>query len=87
MLSAYLAEWFHTRSDGTVGFFVPIVGVVGGSTEMIGGRHRLAVLMPHLPEFPLAAADKDRFFARIPKRRVDLNERFWIADLPIKDAL
>lgn len=49
----YLDSWFY--DDGGKQFFIlPVVQLIGGKTQFINGRHRLAVLLPHLDRFPVA---------------------------------
>jgi hypothetical protein len=91
---AYLNDWFHTSKDGKVEFYIPVVGVSDGKTDLIGTRHRLAVLLLYLDLIPIAFAmgfllqeDARRFLATIPKRPLDLSEPLWIPDLPIKEKL
>jgi hypothetical protein len=91
--TAYLKDWFHTTTDGNHRFYIPVVGTVNGKTDLIGSRHRLAVLLPYLDELPIAVATADftpeaqQFFDAIPKRALDQNQPFWIPDLPIRDNL
>jgi hypothetical protein len=91
--AAYLKDWFHTTEDGTIKFLIPIVCTLGARTDLIGSRHRLAVLLPLLHELPIAfatrhlQADARRFLETIPKRPLNLAEPFWIPDLPIRDTL
>ncbi len=91
--AAYLREWFHTTADGKECFYIPVVSVAYGRTDLIGSRHRLAVLLPHLDELPIAIAtafltpEAQRFLDAIPKRQLDQSQQFWIPDLPICDKL
>ena len=48
----YLDSWFYD-DDGKRFFILPVVQIVGGKTQFINGRHRLAVLLPHLDRFPV----------------------------------
>ena len=91
--AAYLRDWFHTTSDGRIMFYIPVVGALNGKTDLIGSRHRLAVLLPHLELLPIAIAtlqfqpDALRFLETIPKRLLDPSKQFWIPDLPIREIL
>ncbi len=91
--AAYLKDWFHIAEDGKHQFYIPVVGTVDGRTDLISSRHRLAVLLPYLDELPIAFATADlyseerQFLDAIPKRVLDINQPFWIPDLPICDKL
>ncbi|HNQ85695.1 MAG TPA: hypothetical protein PLY14_07020 [Deltaproteobacteria bacterium] len=90
---AYLREWFHTTEDGKQWFYIPVVSVAYGRTDLIGSRHRLAVLLPHLDELPIATAtafltpEARQVLDSIPKRELDQRQPFWIPDLPIFEKL
>lgn len=90
---AYLSEWFHHLEDGRVGFHIPVAGVIESRTDFIGTRHRLAVLLPHLEELPIAFATGHlsssalAVIYAIPKRPLVTSELFWIPDLPVCDRL
>jgi hypothetical protein len=92
-IAAYLADWFHTPQDGEPQFILPAVCIVGGKTQFISGRHRTAVLLPHLEELPIAFAaqppnrEAPQVIDRIPKRRLSLSERIWLPDLPVRERL
>lgn len=87
--SEYRSDWLHFFDDGTIGFYIPVVSAIRTRTDLIGTRHRLAVLLSHLEELPVAFAmghlgDEARdYIDSIPKRALDLSEPFWIPDLPI----
>lgn len=90
----YRSDWFHTLANGTIGFYIPVVSAIGRRTDLIGTRHRLAVLLPHMTELPVAFAmgchltSKAReFLESIPKRPLHTLEPFWIPDFPIRDSL
>jgi hypothetical protein len=91
--AAYLNDWFHTTDEGICRFNIPVVSAVDGKTDLVGSRHRLAVLLPHLEELPIAVAtahlslEAERFLDRIPKRALDRTIPFWIPDLPVYDEL
>ena len=86
----YRSDWFHQNDRGTLGLIIPVVSAINRRTDMIGTRHRLAVLLPHLAEIPVAFAmgylmkESREFLNQIPKRSLDVDEPFWIPDLPIK---
>jgi hypothetical protein len=90
---AYLNDWFNFFENGVIRFYIPVVGLVSGKTDLISSRHRLAVLLPHLEELPFAFAtahlnsDDRIFLASIPKRPLDLSATFWIPDFPIRESL
>lgn len=90
---AYLKDWFHTSADGRILFYIPVVSAMNGKTDLIGSRHRLAVLLPYLEELPIAIAtgqlqiDARRFLETIPKRPLDTAMSFWIPDFPICEKL
>jgi hypothetical protein len=90
---AYLNDWFNFFENGIVRFYIPVVGLLSGKTDLISSRHRLAVLLPHLEELPFAFAMAHLgpndlvFLASIPKRPLDPSEAFWIPDFPIQDSL
>lgn len=86
---AYRSDWFYRSDDGRLGFYIPVVGAIDGRTDLIGTRHRLAVILPHMEEIPIAFAtghlsstERD-FLASIPRRLLTVSEPFWIPDLPI----
>jgi hypothetical protein len=85
--SAYLEEWFHEDKEvGITRFMIPVVGAIGENTDLISSRHRLAVLLPHLEELPIAfqtahlTPEARRFLESIPKRPLDETRTFWIPD-------
>lgn len=55
--SAYRREWFP-HINGVAKFQIAVVTFVGGKTQFINGRHRTAVLLPHLKELPIALATR-----------------------------
>jgi hypothetical protein len=91
--AAYLKNWFHTSDDGSTHFSIPVVGALNKSTDLIGGRHRLAVLLPHLADLPIAFAtgqlqsEARRFLETIPRRPLNLAVPLWIPDLPVRGTL
>jgi len=91
--TAYLRDWFLTAADGSVKFLIPIVSALGNRTDLVGTRHRLAVILPFLEEIPFAfatgrlKADAQRTLDAIPKRRIDMSVQFWIPDFPIQETL
>src|SRR4029079_18588645 len=54
IVPSYLSDWFYTPEDGTMRFCLPTVMFIAGKTQFINGRHRTAVLLPHLKELPIA---------------------------------
>jgi hypothetical protein len=90
---AYLSAWFAATEEATPRFCIPVVSAVDGRTDFIGSRHRLAVLLPHLDELPIAvvtahlAPESQRFLDRIPRRVLDRAQPFWIPDFPRCDKL
>jgi hypothetical protein len=90
---AYLKGWFNFYENGVVRFYIPVVSLQPGKTDLVGTRHRLAVLLPHLEELPFAFATAhldsadEILLASIPKRPLDLSVAFWIPDFPIRDSL
>ena len=90
---AYRSDWFHYFDDGTVGFYIPVTGAIGRRTDLIGTRHRVAVLLPYMTELPMAFAtghltsQAQGFLASIPKKPLIVSRPFWIPDLPILDTL
>lgn len=91
---AYLEEWFYEdRAEGVSRFIIPVVGAIGRKTDLISSRHRLAVLLPHLEELPIAFAtahltvESREFLESIPKRDLDKRSTFWIPDFPKRPAL
>jgi hypothetical protein len=90
---AYLKAWFHEMNNGDRKFYIPIAGAVGRRTDLIGTRHRLAVILPHVDPLPIAFATghlttmAQRTIAAIPKRPLDPEIAFWIPDFPIRDNL
>jgi hypothetical protein len=91
--SAYLQDWFYRSEDVRLQFYIPVVGAIGKRTDLIGSRHRLAVLLPYLEELPFALAmghlqsEARSYLESLPKRPLDTSVPFWIPDLPIRDKL
>ena len=91
--AVYLRDWFLTDANGSVKFLIPIVSASGNRTDLIGTRHRLAVILPYLEELPFAfatghlQADAQRILDAIPKRPLDMSEPFWIPDFPVQETL
>lgn len=90
---AYLKDWFYKDAAGADHFFIPVSGAIGNRTDLIGSRHRLAVLLPYLAELPIAIATAyltpaaRKYLDTIPKRPFDTSAFFWIPDLPIHELL
>lgn len=93
VIPAYLDAWFYIDETGNRKFYIPIVGAIGEKTDLIGTRHRLAVILPHLDQLPIAIATghltplAHRLLAAIPKRPLDPTVAFWIPDFPIRSTL
>jgi hypothetical protein len=93
VIQAYLDDWFYWSDDGDRMFYLPVVGAIGRRTDLIGSRHRLAVLLPHLEELPFAFAfahlteESLAFLESIPKRPLDVTHRMWLPDLPFRKKL
>lgn len=91
VISSYLAEWFHKPANGPMRFKLPTVQFVAGKTQFISGRHRTAVLLPYLNEFPVAFALADKkaqdLLGRLALRPLDLHEIIELPDLPILERL
>lgn len=91
--AAYLEDWFYIQANDQRMFYIPVVGALGRRTDLIGSRHRLAVLLPHLEEIPFAfafehlAAESMEFLNSIPKRPLDLSQPMWLPDLPVRKQL
>lgn len=89
---AYRSDWFHRLDDGSLGFYIPVASAIDRRTDLIGTRHRLAVLLPHMEELPIAFAIghlssvANEFLSSIPKRPLAVSDPFWIPDLPVLDA-
>lgn len=88
----YRSDWFHRLDNGNLGFYIPVVNAIDRRTDLIN-RHRLAVLLPHMDELPIAFTSfiispvAKEFLSSIPKRPLDVLEPFWIPDFKIVDAL
>lgn len=91
VVAAYLTDWFEMSLDKIPRFNLPAVQYIGGKTQFISGRHRMAVLLPYMDELPIAFASlnhpSDEFLRRLILRPLDLNEPIELPDLPIKDCL
>lgn len=91
--SAYLKAWFCEDEGPTIRFSIPVVSAIGRRTDLIGTRHRLAVLLPHMEELPFAFAspimskEAREYLDGVPKRHLEINESFWIPDFPVHDEL
>jgi hypothetical protein len=87
----YLAEWFYTPENGSARFILPTVMFINGKTEFISGRHRTAVLLPFLAEFPIAFGminkPPDDFLRKLAPRVLTLNEMIELPDLPIVEHI
>lgn len=90
---AYLEDWFYYKDPECRMFYIPVVGAIGRRTDLIGSRHRLAVIIPHLEEIPFAFAlanlstESLGFLNSIPKRPLEVTEQLWLPDLPIHRIL
>lgn len=89
----YRSDWFHTLENGSIGFYIPVVSAIGRRTDLIGTRHRLAVLLPHMMELPVAFAMgchltsmAREFLESIPKKPLNTLVPFWIPDFPTIDS-
>lgn len=93
MQSAYLSDWFEVKDNGDVMFYIPVTGATGVKTDLIGTRHRLAVILPHLEVLPIAIAtghltpEGRSLLQTIPKTPLSLSSPFWLPDFPICDSL
>jgi hypothetical protein len=89
--ASYLAAWFLTPKDGATGFLLPTVQFVAGKTQFISGRHRTAVLLPHLKDLPIAFSLINRppqyFLCRVTSRPLGLHEFIELPDLPIVERI
>lgn len=87
----YRSDWFDISYENQCRFIVPVVGVVGGKTQFISGRHRTAVLLEYLDEIPVAFAmghlddSARRIVESIPKRELILSEYMKFPDLPVRN--
>jgi hypothetical protein len=96
---SYLADWFYIQPDGTLLFMLPTISFIAGKTQFINGRHRTAVLLQYLDEFPVAFALPDKvasvlsakkaqdFLGRLALRPLDLHEFIELPDLCIVERL
>ena len=91
---AYLSDWFHVDEQGRLRFRLSPVGAVAGKTQFISGRHRMAVILPHLTDLPIAFAfhkylpkRERRLLESIPKRPLDMTVPLELPDFPIRDRL
>ena len=91
VVPSYLAAWFHTREDGNIRFILPTVMFVDDKTQFISGRHRTAVLLPHLKDIPIAFSLFNRppqdFLNQLALRSLALHEYIELPDLPIMENL
>jgi hypothetical protein len=94
--SSYLASWFYTSADGKRRIELPTVHFVAGKTQFISGRHRTAVLLPHLDSLPIAFSllrydEPDDSLRKIldPMNLTPLNleELIELPDLPIVPSI
>ena len=87
----YLAAWFHKPEDGTTCFLLPTVQFVGGKTQFISGRHRMAVLLPYLQELPIAFSLVNKppqdFLSQVILRPLALGKFIELPDLPIVERI
>lgn len=60
---AYLTDWFSPGDPPR--FMLPAVQFVGGQTQFISGRHRIAVLLPYLFELPMSFTCHELFRRRV----------------------
>jgi hypothetical protein len=91
VIPAYLEEWFTSSDTSPCAFHVPSVQFIAGRTQFISGRHRIAVLLPHLEELPISFTVINspplEFRALLALRSVVNDELFELPDLPIKARL
>ena len=84
---AYRRDWFKDGC-GRLEFILPSVSYVKDKTQFINGRHRIAVLLQHMPELPIALATYQFsprqlcLRAAIPSRTLDLSMPFELPGLP-----
>jgi hypothetical protein len=90
---AYLEEWFHEGPAGSRFFKIPPVSVSNGKTQFISGRHRTAVLLPHLERIPLSFAMRDisdvdaEWIRRVALSPIEADILIELPDLEIRPAL
>ena len=91
---AYLSEWFCVDEHGLVRFRLSPVSAVGGKTQFVSGRHRLAVILPHLADLPIAFAFNchlpergKRLLEAIPKRPLNVDVPLELPDFPTRERL
>jgi hypothetical protein len=90
---AYLEHWFHDGPEQTRYFKIPPVSVINGKTQFISGRHRTAVLLPHLERIPLAFAMRDisdmdtDWIRRVALSPIEPDTLIELPDLPIRPSL
>jgi len=93
VVDAYLEEWFHADSNGNRRFLIPPVSVRQKVTQFISGRHRIAVLLRHLDNVPLAfdsrftTSDEEDWVWSIAAGPVEKGVHIELPDLPIRAAL
>jgi hypothetical protein len=91
--SAYLSAWFQTPEEGITRFILPTFMWVADKTQFISGRHRTAVLLPHLDELPIAFTTVGAvvppldFLSQVTLRSLSLQEAIDLPNLPIVDNL
>ncbi len=87
VVPAYLDAWFTRTSTQTRGFLLPSVQFTGGKTQFISGRHRTAVLLPHLDELPVAFtginSPPEEFRRLLVLRRMVVGATIELPDFPI----
>ena len=88
---SYLSAWFHEQPNNLPFFYLPTVTFVSGKTQFINGRHRTAVLLPHLSELPMAfhlsILGSNALLAQLDKRPLNLEEVIMLPRLPIAEHL
>lgn len=88
-----MKAWFDEDERPVIRFYIPVVRAIGRRTDLMGTRHRLAALLPHMEELPVAIAqpimskEAREYLDSNPKRRLDINEPFWTPDFPVHDEL
>ena len=91
MAAAYLVDWFDTSPDEMPHFVLPAAQLLGGKTQFISGRHRVAVLLPYLSELPIAFTSvnypDEGFLAPLTLRPLALGECIELPDLPMRTRL
>jgi hypothetical protein len=91
--AAYLADWFDITSERLCRFYIPAVSAIYSKTDLMGSRHRLAVLLPYLYELPIVIATAflspgaQEFLNSVPKRLLDHSQPLCIPEFPICEKL